>query len=237
MPFRQEVLDNRLFWALVFGAGFGQIGEPPEMEAICSLLGVDPDAVEEWSNQLTGWYPGIFDDSDGCVQDPSAVRVPLAGGVDLTVEFHPGDCYWMLTDDREPSPAALANVGPHWALPGLRWQEAVAASDAIDRSSGDGAIALLLLLPVVWLTNSDDVDSARRTVANAWSGSGHVRGSGAPLLADLWVRAVRGGHKYCWWVAPGLGWVTDAHWSSRGVQRSPGEVQRINRLVSAACPG
>jgi hypothetical protein len=90
MPGRNDVLANRRFWTSLYASGFGQItAEAPEPAAYCSALGVSEKQVIEWSRKFTGWHPGIFDESDGYSDDPATVRLNLAGGVRLRVEFHP----------------------------------------------------------------------------------------------------------------------------------------------------
>jgi hypothetical protein len=122
----------------------------------------------------------------------------------------------------------LANIGPHWALPGLRWQEAIAIGDAAPR---DGWMAVLLLLPVVWLTAGDEVRAARLAAESAWMASNLVAPASASALAELWARAVEGGRDFRWRRLSG-GWLCDAHWSTRSDGRS--EAPLLNRLIAAA---
>jgi hypothetical protein len=47
MPLRQDVLGDRRFWASLYAGAFGQVGEPPEPAAVCSLLEVNErDALD-----------------------------------------------------------------------------------------------------------------------------------------------------------------------------------------------
>jgi len=227
MPLRQDVLGDRRFWASLYAGAFGQVGEPPEPAAFCSLLDVNKQDALDWGHTFTGWYPGIFDESDGYSDDPATVCVALANGVQLRAVFHPGDQYWFLRgEDRLET--VLANIGPHWSLPGMRWQEAVAIGDAAPR---DGWMAVLLLLPVVWLTAGDDSQAARRAAESAWAASNLVAASSASALAELWVSAVGGGKNFRWRRTPD-GWLCDAHWSARSKGRS--EAALLNRLIAAA---
>jgi hypothetical protein len=227
MPLRQDVLGDRRFWASLYAGAFGQVGERPEPAAFCSLLEVDEQDALEWDHEFTGWYPGIFDESDGYSDDPATVRLDLANNVQLRVEFHPGDEYWFLRGP-DAAQAMLANIGPHWALPGLRWQEAVAIGDATPEN---GWVAALLLLPVVWLTHGDDVREARLAAESAWVASDLVSPASASALAELWVSAVEGGRDFRWKRVAG-DWLCDAHWSARSNGRS--EAALLNRLIAAA---
>jgi hypothetical protein len=230
MPLRPDVLRDRRFWAALYCGAFGQIAEPPPPAAFCSLLAVDEQGALDWYHQFTAWHPGIFDESDGHNDDPAIVCLALANDVQLRIEFHPGDQYWFLRGEDGEEPL-LANIGPHWVLPGLRWQEAVAIGDAAPR---EGWAAVLLLLPVVWLTADDDVRAARRAAESAWVASNLVDASSASALAELWASAVIGGRDYRWRRGSG-DWVCDAEWSTRSNQRLAGESVLVNRLIAAAC--
>jgi hypothetical protein len=199
MPARQDVLDDRRFWASLYACAFGQVGEPPEAADVSSRFGLREPETSDWHSEFTGWYPGIFDKSDGFSDDPATIRIALGNGSELRVEFHPGDLYWYLrgADGEE---AMLANVGPHWALPGLRWQEAAAIAGA---APGADWTVSLLLLPVVWITAGDDVAAARRVAESAWSSSALLPDTpSAAALADLWIKAVEGGREEA--VQPGV---------------------------------
>src|SRR5215470_14363225 len=96
MPARHDVLGDRRFWASVYSGAFGKVGELPEPAAFYSLLDLDEQAMLDWYRRFTGWYPGIFDESDGYSEDPATVHLALANGVQLRVEFHPGEQNWFL---------------------------------------------------------------------------------------------------------------------------------------------
>ncbi len=229
MPIRDDIFNERRFWAGLYAGAFGQVGAPPEPAVICSLLGVDEPDTIRWWNEFTGWYPGIFEESDGYSDDPATVRVALANDVELRIEFHPGDNDWFLRGAAVE--ASLADIGPHWALPGLRWQEAAAMASATSLASW---VPMLLLWPIVWLTVDDDIEHARRAAELAWSASGLLLSPLAAPMVDLWTKAVEGGRKYRWYRKPEIGWVCSASWSSRSEKRPAADLELINRLITAA---
>ena len=204
MPQRQDVLGDRRFWASLYAGAFALIGKL-EPSTIYSLLDVGEQDTQAWYEQFTGWYPGIFDKSDGQSDDPATVHMDLANSVRLKIEFHPGDQYWFLhgADARQ---VMLANIGPHWSLPGLRWQEAVAMGTAAPR---DGWMAVLLLLPVVWLTAHDNIQEAYRASESAWMASNLVSAESAAALAQLSGKSAEVGRDYQWRRVSD-GWLCDA---------------------------
>lgn len=227
MQQRQDVIADRRFWASLYAGAFGQVGESPEPSAFCSALGVDEKDTLNWHHEFTGWYPGIFDESDGHSDAPEAVCLALANRVQLRIEFHPGDLYWFLRG-QDSAEVMLANIGPHWALPGLRWQEAVAIGEAVPEN---GWVATLLLLPIVWLTHGDDVSAAQRAAKSAWVTSGLVAAASASSLADHWVKAIEGARDFQWNLKTD-GWLCDAHWSTRSDGKS--DALLLNRLIAIA---
>jgi hypothetical protein len=229
MPLRPDVLHDRRFWAALYAGAFGQVGEPPDAVDFCSQLAESEEAVLKWYHQFVGWNPGISDEPDGYSEDPATVALALADNVQLRVEFYLGDQYWLLRD-ADGVEAMLANIGGHWALPGLRWQEAVAIGDA---APADGGLAVLLLLPIVWLTSGDDIRAARSAAESAWAASHLADAAAAAALAELWAASVAGGRDYSWRRVSGQ-WVCDAGWSTRSGRRPVSESRSINRLITAA---
>jgi hypothetical protein len=234
MPIRNDALTCPSFWAWIAEGGLGchgglgMCGAPPEQETVCALFSLDPDVVEQWSNEFTGWYPEILDESDGCVDNPSAVLIPCRNGIDLRIEFHPCDWSWFIESRTTGYKVLLGNVGPHWSQPGLRWQEATSLARASTPA------ILPLLLPMIWLTEGDDVGASVAAIAEAWSASKHVKGPAANTLARLWCEGAADGRAYRWWREPSLDWVTDSEWSSRYVKRPHPLLQELNRVLRDA---
>ena len=42
-------------------------------------------------DDLTGYYDGVFDESDGYIDNPNTIKMILSTGNELFIEFHPGD--------------------------------------------------------------------------------------------------------------------------------------------------
>lgn len=237
MPIRQDALENPLFWAFIASGTLGCHGgigcgseSPPDIDFVDSLFGVATEAVEAWSNPFTGWCPGIFDESDGWVEDPSVVHLPLAGDVDLAIAFYPGEWHWSLARHGDDAAIDLGNVGPHWMQPAFRWAEAVTLAERARKAT---PLALALLLPQVWLTSGDDIETARRTVESAWAASALVSRESASTFAELWVAAAHQSD-YHWWNEPGVGWVNDISWSTRHRERPADELRTLNHLLLEA---
>jgi hypothetical protein len=228
VPVRQDVLGDPRFWAGVHCAALGQINpHEPDTAAYCNALGVSESDAAAWFDAFTGPF---IDARDGQSDDPAIVSLPLTGSIQAGVELHPGDMYWWLREANGAS-VKLANVGPHWQLPGLRWAEVEEIARA---APGRNAEVLLLLLPTVWLTDDEDHAAVRHAVRAAWGASGLVGAGSAIKLSEKWASAVAGGREYPWRQGPGGEWVSTAEWSSRSVRRPERERATINRLVAGA---
>jgi len=227
------MVDGR-FWAAHLCSSFGQIGPPFEPEAVFELLGVSEEAVDSWWNTFTGWYEGVFDEADGWVDDPGVIEAPLAGGVSLTVEFHPGQTRYLVTAADSIEGQLLGEISGHWRLPMLRWSEA-ARLPHVTADSGwaaESPAALLLFLPGLWAEPTEEEALCIACVADAFRRVGLAR-EAAGKLARTWWLAVVAGAEYPWSVDAQCGWNTAATWSTRHV--APGraaQVRRLNELLT-----
>ena len=75
------------------------------------------DVIEEnytfdmdWYNKFTRYYDGVFDETDGYVDTPNAIFVPLNNG-ELIIEFHPGDIIFIMNNKKIGSTGADYNIG------------------------------------------------------------------------------------------------------------------------------
>lgn len=63
-----------------------------------------------WVDKLTGYYEGVFDESDGYIENPKTVEICLFSGTLFFVEFHPGDTLYYA--DRE----MIGCTGPDYII-------------------------------------------------------------------------------------------------------------------------
>jgi hypothetical protein len=220
-----HALAEPRFWAAYLCTSFGQIGEPFDPVAVCDALGVAQDDARTWWKNFTGWYDGIFDESDGDLENPAGVAVEVSPHFLFEVETHPGHTGYFFRPLDNSHRVRVGEVGPHWRLPMLRWSEASRLS----------AHALILALPGVWVT--PDRDECLRTVESAFGVLPLSAETSAATLTNQWIRAVgEGGAGYEWFEDPALGWVTSAHWSLRSREAAADgvDVRSANDALKAA---
>ena len=103
-----DLLSNTSFinWFLMsnFPAGI-DVDEDVSLSELLSASPIDKGFI----NQLTQYYDGVFDDYDGYVENPNAIRLDLNGNV-YEVEFHPGDTVYYLNNEQ------LGCTGPEYFI-------------------------------------------------------------------------------------------------------------------------
>lgn len=70
-----------------------------------------------WINNLTGYYEGVFGESDGYIENPKAIMITLSTGDDFFVEFHPGDTIYYINEDE------IGCTGPSYVIRKLSLSE------------------------------------------------------------------------------------------------------------------
>jgi hypothetical protein len=242
MNHRQEVLTQPEFWASYYMSGLEVLSDrEPDYGHLCALLSVDKAQAEAWWEKFTGWYPGIFDQSDGWVDDPATVSF-RANGVELLTQFYPGDTVYLLKGIDQQEAVMFGIRGPHWRLPMLRWSEArsIAAQAEVpgDTPAGTGSsLAMLLLVPGVWISAGDDEKVVAQELQEAWRGSRLVDDEIARLLTNMWSDLASQAPKNRWWQTADCGWLTDAEHCFRWAREEPASVRSINCLISRMCGG
>ena len=103
-----DLLSNTSFinWFLMsnFPAGI-DVDEDVSLSELLSASPIDKGFI----NKLTQYYDGVFDDYDGYVENPNAIRLDLNGNV-YEVEFHPGDTVYYLNNEQ------LGCTGPEYFI-------------------------------------------------------------------------------------------------------------------------
>jgi Immunity protein 19 len=233
-----KTLFNPNFWFSYLVSSFGQIGEPFETEFVGKVFDVSGENTINWWNSFTGYYEGIFDETDGEVENPSSISIDLQNEIHLVIEFHAGDTYYFLENRSSVESATLGDIGPHWILPMLRWTEVVNLSKAINldqRLENGDNLLILLLLPCVWITKNDDVSEIHKIVSDSWSKTGLVDFESAEMLASQFCKSTDGREKdYHWFLNDYNVWVTNATWSSRCSLKPYEEINQITNLLKLA---
>ena len=149
-----EDIDCLNFWTNYFGCcypnGYDAAAEISVSELMQELY---TEETGHWWDRFTGYYEGIFEESDGYVDDPATLEEPLRQDKVLKIEFHPGDILYYIND------VQVGSTGPHWKLQTIPYQELEPLF-----SLPAGRQLFLLLLPLAFITKEEQ-PSVRKKIA------------------------------------------------------------------------
>ncbi|MCA9622351.1 MAG: hypothetical protein KC731_25175 [Myxococcales bacterium] len=175
-------LDDRRFWYGYLRSAFGQRTFALDDEVMNRAFGAIEAEALDWWRAFSGWYEGIFDTTDGIVQDPGLLIVPLSGGRYLVLEVHAGDSYLRHVFPSGRS-ELLANIGPHFI-------HSERSFGGLLELAGDNPHALLLLSPIATLPPTADPEACADHIARAWTTCGVLDALAATDLAYDWLRVI-----------------------------------------------
>lgn len=232
-----KIITNPTFWFCYLVSSFGQIGEPFEPESIEKVFNTGEEGFLDWQS-FTGYYEGIFEETDGQVENPNTISIEFQNQVNLLIEFHAGDTYYYLESSSTKEFANLGNIGGHWFLPMLRWDEIAYLSQQIKLDStieNYSSFVLLLMLPCVWLTKNEDFGEVRKALVKAWFDTELVNQKNAEFLTLKFFEAVDARKEgFYWFLDNENNWVTNAHWSPRFSENPNRNAELVTKLLNLA---
>jgi hypothetical protein len=180
------LLADSRFWSAFFNVAFIWQKDALDGDLVEAAIGVNDATVLPWWEQLSGYYDGIFDDSDGDLERPKTIRVPLAGGDQIDIEIHAGALRYRTR--RGLRVMQIAEISGHWSLPGLSWAEIRGMASAVSPGSGvPSATALLLFLPLAHpFPAHASLDAVQVDVERSIRDLGIAQPEGAATLAAAW---------------------------------------------------
>ncbi|MBO4494459.1 MAG: immunity protein 19 [Clostridiales bacterium] len=101
-----QLLSNTSFINWFVMTSFPEGIDVEEDSSLSEMLSSSP-IDKECIHQLTQYYDGVFDEYDGYVECPNAIRLDLNGN-EYDVEFHPGDTVYYLNGEQ------LGCTGPEY---------------------------------------------------------------------------------------------------------------------------
>lgn len=119
--------------------------------SLAEIMAEDCIIDKGWVDELTGYYEGVFDESDGYIENPRTVKLGLSAGTVLYIEFHPGDTLYFLGTDR------IGCTGPDYSI------RKVALSQFIEYTKEMGVREKLFLLPMLKI-RSDEKEPAAELI-------------------------------------------------------------------------
>lgn len=142
--------DNKSFWRVYFLSSYGEFYCEELDMCVSDIEEVIQDGDLEYWNEFTGWYEGIFEESDGCLDEPAYLETYIdAMNRTLKIEFHPGETVYYLDGEE------VGCIGPHSVT--RQPLSFSAMKSVLDGVCGD--ILFFLLFPMVELEEGDRVEA------------------------------------------------------------------------------
>ena len=147
-----DLMNNKSFllWFLMTSFPLGLInGE----DSIDEVMGSKYNNLinQKFIDEFTGYYDGIFEKTDGYLDDPKAVKIFLNDGDELIIEFHAGDIVYYLNDEM------LGCTGPEYVV------QKIPFAKFLEYTKVKNNFEILLLMPMVRIEEHES-DEYRRYV-------------------------------------------------------------------------
>lgn len=147
-----EDIDCLNFWINYFGCSYPNSYDESNDISVSELMEeLYTEEVGKWWEQFTGYYEGVFDESDGYLDNPTTLE-ELLPDKNLKIEFHPGDILYFINDEQ------IGSTGPHWELRTIAYKEVEKLL-----SLKNGRQLFLLLLPLAFI-GEEDIQSVREKI-------------------------------------------------------------------------
>ena len=138
-----ELLSNDNFLTWFFMMNFPEGTASSGDHSLFEMMQEDRTVDETWADDLTGYYEGVLDESDGYIEDPKAIMIRLSTGDHFYIEFHPGDTLYYINDNE------IGCTGPSYEIRKLSLPQFYAYTRDL------GELEKLLLLPMLRIADTE----------------------------------------------------------------------------------
>ena len=140
----ESIKDNNDFWLYFIMTNFPESLDEITDKTCMEIIEENYTMNEEWINKFIKCYDGIFDESDGYVDNPNTLKIILATRDIFYIEFHAGDTIYYINDEE------IGCTGPHYQIKKIDLEEYLNYTDMLDNK------IKLLLLPMLKLEKSEE---------------------------------------------------------------------------------
>ena len=110
-------IDNLEFWIGYIGGSYPNSCDEEDVSVWDQMQEWYTEEVDSWWERFTGYYEGVLMESDGYLDEPTTLVMPLGQEKTLKIEFHPGDTLYFINDEE------IGSTGPHWTLQVIPYQK------------------------------------------------------------------------------------------------------------------
>lgn len=139
----ESIQDEPNFWLWFLAMHFLDSWNKQTDQTLFELLWDSYEINEEWCNQFTGYYEGIFEENDGYSDNPTSLQLELSNGVLYVIEFHPGESVFYFGGEE------IGCIGPHTKIQKIAWKDFAEYTKLLDNRQK------ILLLPILAITSRE----------------------------------------------------------------------------------
>lgn len=149
--------SNRKFWTGFMITSFPMALDEETDMTLSEMIEENKvaDADINWWNNFTKYYEGVFEDTDGYIDEPETLICNLTSNQTLKIEFHPGDTVYYINDRQ------IACTGGEYHIQIFPFTDLLNYMEY----KNDNRI-FLLLLPLI-VINEQDMDYAAKIISNS----------------------------------------------------------------------
>lgn len=142
-----KVVKNKIdFWLYFLTNNFPEALDEQTDMTIADMILDKYYLEEEWINQFTKYYDGVFEDNDGYIDTPNTIQIDLSTEKGLFIEFHPGDTIYFIDTEQ------IGATGSHYAIKKISWKKFIQYTNDLE------VLEKLLLLPMVYIKEQQIVE-------------------------------------------------------------------------------
>lgn len=147
--------SNRQFWTGFFAASFPTALDEKTDMSLTEIIEEKSLADISWWNTFTKYYDGVYEESDGYVDNPETLVCELTAAYTLKIEFHPGDTVYYVNNKQIACTGAEYNIG------------IFSFSDLLEYTKENNDTRIFLLLLPLTVISDQDADNAAKVISNA----------------------------------------------------------------------
>lgn len=113
----ETIKNENNFWIFFFLTHFPQSWNENTDQTLSDIMEDSYEIDMDWVDNFTGYYEGVMDKSDGCIETPTTLQIELSHKKMLFIEYHPGDIIYYIDS------VEIGCLGPHYKIQRISWQD------------------------------------------------------------------------------------------------------------------
>lgn len=138
-----DLLLNRNFIAWFLSCNFPEAIDNTTDYSLSEIIQENCLIDKSFIDNVTGYYEGVFEESDGYIDNPKCIKYTLDTGDNFCIEFHPGDTIYYINNSQ------IGCTGPDYSI------KKISFSQYIEYTNSRSDIEKFLLLPMLKVISTE----------------------------------------------------------------------------------